>query len=126
MPLTAADLLEPAGELSAALFPGDDATALTTRLTGYLTDAYVRAPGNDDAVRAWAYHRAYRAVYVAMSRAASSASLSDQGSISYTAAQIQNFLDLSNGALADYETAITDTAATSTRGAWPAITSLRR
>lgn len=55
MPLTAADFIEPTGELSTDLFPGRDLTAF---VTAWLAEATERA-GSESAQRAWVYHRAY-------------------------------------------------------------------
>lgn len=62
--LTIADLKQPTGELTAALFPGDD---LDTLLTGWLAQATTLVQGNaaiaaarhNLAATAWVYYRAY-------------------------------------------------------------------
>lgn len=71
MPLTAAQLIDPEGEILPALFPDDDdRAALETRLDVYLQDGYSRAgAAGDDAARFWAYYRAYNAVYLRLAAA---------------------------------------------------------
>jgi hypothetical protein len=58
VPLAAADFIEPAGELSAELFPGKDLNAF---VTAWLTEAQGKT-GVEAAQREWVYYRAYKTV----------------------------------------------------------------
>ena len=109
MAVTPAELLSPTGEIEgAALWPGENDAAVSARLAGYIADgvdkaARVTDPGdNDAAVKAWAYHRAYQAVFVALSRIPSTVALNDQGSASMLVTQIQNFKDLADDKLTEF------------------------
>lgn len=91
MPLTAADLLQPMGELSPTDFPVDYVTA-------WLSEA-VSKTSNEDAQKAWAYHRAYSFFADGMHAGAAServggisASISDK-QFDYWSTQARNRLD---------------------------------
>lgn len=102
MAVTPQQLLAPVGEIESSFFPTDD--DVTARLQHYVDDALAKEPtASDDAVKAWAYHRAYRAIYVAMSASPATATLNDEGSRSYLVTQIQNFRDLSDAKLREWE-----------------------
>lgn len=111
------------------LFPDEDATALDQRLQKYIDQGVVRAAGLtgtelDDAVALWAYHRAFEAVWVRLSSNPSSVQLNDQGSSQYLITQIQNFKDLSDAVLAEFEEVVDSGIADTS--VWPAIRSHRR
>lgn len=97
MAVTASDLLEPAGDLSPALFPSLDSDGLTTLLDGYLADAATLIPSTivgaayDGAATAWAYHRAYRSVALRLSRDPATAAVEGEGSSTITGEQIRTF-----------------------------------
>lgn len=131
MAIQGADLLSPAGEVELVLFPGESAAAVTARLDAYLVDAYAKldaqAAGMTEAERDlaaadWAYHRAYRAVETRLAAEPASATLDDQGSRTYTAAQIQQFGKLAAAKLAAWAQrieAFTGTAAAPVTGFVP-------
>lgn len=111
MAITGQDLLSPAGEVEGVLFPGEDSASITSRLDGYVQDAYERiqvaapemaAVDQDRAAADWAYYRVYTAVHLRLSAEPASASLDDQGSRSYLMTQIQNFRHLANAKLAEF------------------------
>lgn len=96
--LEPAQLIAPEGEIEPAMFPGDKAEALESRVQAYLTHGYEKATAaevldadRDDAARAWAYHRAFRSVFVRLSASPASVSLDAQCSTSRTAQQIAEF-----------------------------------
>jgi hypothetical protein len=107
MALSGVDLIAPAGEIEEVLFPDEDYTELILRLEYYLTDGYARASGLtdkiDDAARAWAYHRAYKAVYLRMSASPSETTLNDQGQAVFHKDQAERFLALSEEYLEEFE-----------------------
>lgn len=107
MPVAASDLRAPKGDIEDSLFPGESSTAISARLQGYLDEGYTKAgeeavasADQDAAAKAWAYHRAYRAIYVRLTSNPSTISLNDQGSSSFLVTQIENMKQLADGALA--------------------------
>ena len=109
MAVTSNDLLSPAGELEpAVLWPGEASSDTTARLTGYIEDGVAKAASvsdataNDTAVKTWAYYRAYLAVYLRLTATPSTVALNDQGSASMLVTQIQNFRDLSDAKLTEF------------------------
>lgn len=107
MAVKAEDLLAPAGELEPDLFPnevkGTDRAPLLTRLSTYIADAVAKGSPSDEATKAWAYHRAYRAVYISMSANPIKADEAGQGSATFDKTQADRFLALSNEWLAVWE-----------------------
>lgn len=96
MAVSPTDLTAPAGEVEPAWFPSDDTAALTARLQAYIDDGAARAQADgiidvDEATTLWAYHRAYRAIWLRLSEAPSSLTMNDQGSRSRTDAQRDSF-----------------------------------
>lgn len=139
MALAAADLLEPSGEIAAALFPDDTAPpatgagSLLARLTAYLEDAtrviaagtVVSGGDEDEAARQWAYYRAWRAVHTAMSATAATVTAGGATPVtrSFLGTQIQNFQTKADGALAAFRALVPDpvtTASTTAAAARPA------
>lgn len=102
MAVTPQDLLAPVGELEADLFPGEaedqetGSAKLVARLTAYIADAVAQGATTDAGVKAWAYHRAYKAVYIAMSANPIQASEEGQGSSAYSVVQADRFKDLAD------------------------------
>lgn len=102
MPLTAADLIAPKGEIELSLFSGEDVAALDARLQSYLTEAYTKLgtltlPAGtdlDEAARAYGYYRAYKAVHLRMSSTAATATIEGEASRTFLASQIATFADL--------------------------------
>lgn len=94
------DLLAPVGELEPDLFPGEEedqetgSAKLVARLNAYIADAAAQGATTDAGVKAWAYHRAYKAVYISMSANPIQASEEGQGSATYAKEQADRFKDL--------------------------------
>lgn len=102
-------LIAPEGEIEPAMFPGDSPTALADRVQAYITAGTDKATADgvaagdlDAAARAWAYYRAFRAVFVRLSASPSSVSLANQGGSSRTTSQISEFAALAEGWRTDY------------------------
>lgn len=92
MAIKASDLIEPKGEIAPNFFPGDDSAGLTQRLRVYLEAGYGQAgAANDDAAKAYAYARAYRAVFLRLSSTPASAEAAGQGSYNMLVTQIKHF-----------------------------------
>lgn len=111
MAVAAADLLSPNGEIEVSFFPGEDETAVTGRLTAYISDGNAKAASlsgaeKDAAVTAWAYHRAYKAIYTKLLRNPSSWSLEGEGSASISGEQIKAFGRLADDYLAVFNAAV--------------------
>jgi hypothetical protein len=112
-PHVAADLLQDAGgDLTASLFPHLDATALGVYLTAKLAEGYARAglavtplsqADKDAAAIAWAYSRAYLAVWQRLSMSPATAQVTGEAQVTYLASQIQTFKDLADTYLARHE-----------------------
>ncbi|HEY7234904.1 MAG TPA: hypothetical protein VH539_12190 [Gemmatimonadaceae bacterium] len=109
MSITPADLLAPVGEIEPSFFPSDDDATLEARLQAYIDDGEAQAAnaavpdeGTDQAVEAWAYYRAYKAIWLRLSEAPSSLSFTDQGSRSRTDQQREAFHQLWQNYLAIY------------------------
>lgn len=101
MAVTPAQLLAPQGDLEASLFPGEATDALNMRLQGYISEGEART-SDDAAVRAWAYHRAFHAVYIRLTTTPHQVSFEDQGGHSYLMSQIENVYNLSRRYLEEF------------------------
>lgn len=135
MALAGPDLVEPIGSLTAELFPELDAAAFAARMTAYASQGNTEATAAgftgsavDAPARAWAYHRAYTAIFTRLNRDPASVSLSDQGSAAFLGAQLQAFRDMADASRAEFDAAVAALAAdvTATPTAYPSIRSLRR
>lgn len=136
MALVAADLLEPLGPLTAALFPEDTVSGsgvgtVTYRLNAYLTDGYTRAGSltgddADAAARLWAMYRAYVAVTTRLANEAATVSLADQGARTRTDAQRELFQQMADATLAEFRLLVPSDALTPEPTGYPVINSLRR
>lgn len=110
MTISPGDLRSPTGDLGDSLFPGESSSDLETRLGGYLDEGYAKADDagvtleadKDELATAWAYYRAYRAVYVRMLNAPSSVEMSEQGSKAHLWSQIEAMGKLADNALSTY------------------------
>lgn len=110
MPYTAADLLSPIGPLDSSLFPGEQSNVLTGRLNQYLANGYGDArvaaqtdvQRKDSLARAWALHQAFQDVYIRMSGAPLSVTVTEKGGHAYGAEQIKNMKALSDKYLGDF------------------------
>lgn len=85
MALTATDLLQPVGRLTASMFPADVSATLSTRLAQYLAQGYAAAaglsgPALDGAAVAYAYALAWEAVHDRLVAAPMTASFEGDGS----------------------------------------------
>lgn len=114
---TAADLIEPKGQLSKGLFPEDTTEqAFEDRLQSYLNIAYslltqagvVSLAERDTAALAYAYHRAYKAIHQRLSSTPISVSLTDQGARTYSRDQIATFGNLASDYWTEWEAFIPD------------------
>jgi hypothetical protein len=97
VPLLPRDLLQPDGELSSDLFPGEQPDALAERLAAYLDQAYattadLNATLADRAAAAFAYARAWGAVFMRLNAQPVTASFEGGGSHGYAPAQIAHAL----------------------------------
>ena len=107
MAVSGMDLVAPSGEIDKSLFPSDSEMELMERLESYLTEAEGKKIGVSDAgKKAWAYYRAFRAVFIRLS-STPSARFDDQGDLKYSDAQINNFNNLAEKYLAEWEMIIT-------------------
>ena len=109
MAVTAADLTSPVGEIEpAVLWPGELGATTTERLTAYVADGELQAAdlsagaSRDAAVKAWAYYRAYMAVYIRLTAEPTSKTINDQASESFSVQQIQNWKDMADAKLATF------------------------
>lgn len=108
MAVAAADLKSPAGEIEGAvLWPGETDSQVTARLSAYVADgetqaAEIAAGSRDAAVKAWAYYRAYMAVYMRLTAEPSTVTVNDQATVSMLVTQIQNWKDLADAKLASF------------------------
>ncbi len=105
-----ADLLSPVGRIDPAVhFPGETTRQVEARVQAYLTDATTRTAAftdettGDEARTAWAYYRAYDAVYQRMVSLPSSVAFTDEGSGSYLVTQMQLIKDERDAAFEEYE-----------------------
>ncbi len=105
--IDAPSLLAPIGEIELEFFPEEDESTVTERLDAYIAEgtrksAALSGAEQDVAVTAWAYHRAYLAIYTRLLAAPSSWSLNDEGSASRTGMQISAFRDLAVAKLSEF------------------------
>lgn len=120
MPLAVADILEPNGPVQPAWFPGEGdgslGTALHTRLTAYLTQAYakaetVAATNPDAAALAWVEHRVYGYLCRQQAGTGPLKSVDVKDSVAYSYGEAgkgsADWCALAEGALTDYQTATT-------------------
>ena len=102
MALSPKDLRSPSGEIQDDLFPDDTDHALGVRLDSYILEAEGKVPAaTDDAVKAWAYYRSFRDVFIRLSNEPLDQTLNDQGTSRMSKDQIANF-----GLLADQNLAL--------------------
>jgi hypothetical protein len=95
------DLKEPQGSLNTTvLFPGETAEQVDARLTAYIAEAVAKGSPDDDATRAWTYHRAFNAVYIRMSANPVSVTANEEGGHRFGEDQAKRFLELSQHYLA--------------------------
>lgn len=133
--LVPADLLVPSGRLTPALFPADDSPTLTARLQAYLdagtaalasSTLTVTMPAFADALRWYAYWQAYTDVYTDLALTPQSASLTDQGSVTFGPNTARMFKDMADKAERAYiellPLAPTDVPGTASRSTSGAIT----
>lgn len=105
MPLNAQSFIAPRGNLTPSMFEGD----LATRLDGYLGEAQDRVaelpdPAQSDAmITAYVYWKAYSALYASLLAAPSSTTLADQGSVSWSAAQMAEIGRLAQSYRVEFE-----------------------
>lgn len=114
-PHVAADLLQPLGMLTPGLFPQfDDADDLDTFFETLLADGYERADDADvtgadqqdkrDRIAiAFAYYRAYDAIWQRMSSTPATAHIEGEASRTFLASQIATFETLKNDWFVAYE-----------------------
>lgn len=116
MPLVAADLLSPKGMISPTMFPGTDARALDARVAAYLADGYDKAATveagvrQDQAARAWAYHRACEDTFVRLSAEPAALDVEAKGGHTYSVKQIEHFRTLSETYLSRFYEAVSTTS----------------
>lgn len=111
------------------MFPDESPAALDQRLQKYIDEGVVKATGLtgtalDDAVKVWAYYRWADAMWIRLSSNPASVNLVDQGSSSYLQQQIQNFKDMADALLAEFDEAVE--TVTATADPWVVIRSHRR
>lgn len=102
------------GEIDPALFPTDGPSGLAVKLAAWVSEgegktADLTGDAADQAVRDWAYHRAFKAVWVRLSSRPASKELPDQVSTAYTDGQIANFKTLADDHLAAFVAAVPTT-----------------
>lgn len=120
MALTAGFFKKPQGLIEPrSMFPGETEPEVNTRLETYIVEGELRTADlasnvQDLAVSAWVYYRAFLAVFIELSGNPSSTAMADQGSTLYTAYQINNFKDLSDKFLKDFEGYLTSEVPIST------------
>jgi hypothetical protein len=117
--LMTADLVQPDGELSESLFPGNDFNVL---LSGWLAQAVTQVGANtaiatanqNAAAAAWVYHRAYSMIAARLASSPVSVSTSHDGSVSKSMSvdQRKYFVDMAAAKKADYESYETESAST--------------
>lgn len=124
-PRTADDLLQPLGMLTPGLFPNfDDDDDLATFLETLLGKGYeaATAKGVDDVAtrdliaEAWAYHRAYLAVWQRMTTSPSTARIDGEAERQYLVTQFNGVAKLADSWLATYNALLPATVTTATRG----------
>jgi hypothetical protein len=130
MPVTSASLfVSNGGRITASMFPELDSEAeVLALLDKYIEEGDAKADDvtdtatKDIAVTLWAYHRAFEAAATDLKITPASASLSDQGSISYSQDQRDYFLSEARRYGLEFD------ALLEVRGdsGWPIITSRRR
>jgi hypothetical protein len=114
MAITGTDLIAPKGELDLSLFPGDTEIDLSERLDAFLLEAEGKKAGvSDDGKKAWAYHRAFRQIFIRLSNFPAS-EVDDQGNVKYSDAQIQNFSTIAEDYKEQWDEIISGTDASST------------
>lgn len=110
MAVTAADLIDPTGRILPSLFPGDDSTALTARVNGYLDQALSQSgvsdlatAEQDAAVTQWAYWRAFDAVCNRLNADAARVDFDGQGGRQMLAEQFRHWAAQRDEARASYD-----------------------
>lgn len=109
MTVVVAEFLAPRGLIEPGLFPLDSGPALAERLNEYLTQGQQNVAGlglsaaqQDEAVTAYVYYRSYDAVVDRLAITPSTVSFADQGSVSFSSAQMGTFATKRDKFLDDY------------------------
>lgn len=109
-PHVPADMMQPAGMLTLSLFPNySDQTALNEFLEGLLAAGYENASDLDEqdekdgAALAFAYYRAYDAIYQRLLNSPSTASIDGEASRQFLWSQIEAFQKLSDRYKGEYD-----------------------
>lgn len=95
--MTAADLLQPKGDISLDWFPTMSAEDVNTLLSNYIVDGVAHLAPNlssgeaDIATRAWAMARAARNVYMRLSNTPASFTVQGEGGQTITGEQVRSF-----------------------------------
>jgi hypothetical protein len=106
-----ADMRDPQGNITLAMFPQDSDASLNTKLQAYLDRGYAlagvalpsaAAATLDLAAMAWAYHISYAAIANRLAAEYSSKSLQDLGSTGISSKQIEHYEKLAADALAQF------------------------
>jgi hypothetical protein len=117
MAITTESLTAPAGRLASSLFPTDDEEQFEARLEAYVADAEAKTAVITDAVKqeeaqlAWAYYRAYDAIYERMTTSPIEVDLDVGGRGTFSTKQIENVERIRNGYLNQFNTIIAELSA---------------
>ena len=111
MAITAADLIEPKGPVTAELFPNTKRRDLEAKLAEYITAAYLDSrvaaqTGDTDKNKAatlYCLWRVYRAVHLTMTRRPLNLTVTEKGGHAYSIDQIREMKKLADEALAELD-----------------------
>ena len=124
--LTATQVTTPVGRIDlATIWPGTDADTARGYVGEYLAQGYSQAGATaDDAATQWAYYRAFDGLYLRLSARPATAEAKDEGSRTYTQAQIDAWGVLAAEALDAYNDLVAESEGEDAN-AYGVITSLR-
>lgn len=114
MPPVSGDFLSPKGEVEAGLFPQETASALDARIAEYIAqatalvgalDVDLDAAKIDQAIAEYVYWRLYDAILIRIANTPNT-SIAEEGSVSFTAAQIAIFNEKRDQHIAAYDAII--------------------
>lgn len=132
MAVLPADLTSPTGRLKLAYFPADDSTAFDTRLTAYIAAALAQSTADgipisasDAAVKVLAQALGFREAWTDRLDRPSAANLTDEGGMSFSAAQLAGWLTQAQELEAIYAGMVESATAVGSASGWRSITSLR-
>jgi hypothetical protein len=93
--------------VAVTLFPAETRAEVETRLNSYINEAvFYKTSPSDESTKAWAYHRAFFAIYVRITGDPHTVDAADEGGHKYDKEQAERFKNLSDHFLEEWNVAV--------------------